>query len=443
MKDPRPSHLFLPPELWFAIFNLATFVPHSLDPDVVDPFVTPRTFGFDTITFALDLREEICSVRSSLHTKSVISRVCWTWHNLAVPLLYEVISIKRDSDVIRLNQLLKQSQIPVSDGSFSHNFSWYTRRFDLALPREHFLADPTVVASLVELIRQFSQLEISYIYLSPKHTGDNRCYTPCDIVDAFRITCSGTLRKLVWQSALEKVQHSLRHGHVAPPSDAAAESFLSLVKSAPNLCTLVYTPFHYKGHYAFINTSASSHKFVFACPTCSKASRNPIESHELFVHPPDDHWDIVAQQDGATQTTYVTAPFHHPITWQLTRGPSEQSGDTARQIILFWHSTLHFAGTRSFVILIQQSPIVRLGLHFGFMQARNAFYRTLREWLAGLALRLPALRVVRIMNGHLVQDLTQKHRTELARIVRGAEGWPFVLEDHLGRRLQVYTRRPW
>ena len=100
---PNGHHLMstsmLPPELWLIVFDLATFVPNAFDAEVHNPFDYPRRLGVGDDTFMIDMRGDLRAIRRASRTKRAIFRVCKTWHALVTPLLYEAVSLVRESNI--------------------------------------------------------------------------------------------------------------------------------------------------------------------------------------------------------------------------------------------------------------------------------------------------------------------------------------------------------
>ncbi|KAA1477704.1 hypothetical protein DENSPDRAFT_844890 [Dentipellis sp. KUC8613] len=81
----EPAIQRTPPEIWYYIFEQATFTAHAFDTGATDPFDIPgASYFFDRVG-----QEEL---RASLATKRALVLVCRRWHALATPLLYEAVS---------------------------------------------------------------------------------------------------------------------------------------------------------------------------------------------------------------------------------------------------------------------------------------------------------------------------------------------------------------
>lgn len=376
----------LPSELWFIVFDLATFTPRCFDPEVADNFTRPNP-DYEMGTFMFDMDNDLRTVREALATKRAISQVCRSWHELVKPLLYEVLSLVRIPNVAPL-----AAQITGSPGiQLDCSFGRYTRRLDIALPYKSF---PAIEDTLRRLIEHLPLLEVSIIHGRDMSLG---------MIKSLAETCTATIRKLVWEN----------EGLL---SDKYAENDLQhlydLISNSRRLVTLLTTRIGIFGtdQYLAITDIAAATSRTFSFPMV-----NPQDQRDVVHHRPG--YALVSFLYNfpilAGDTVFVQYPIH-ASSRHIERLPG------IRKAILYISRsnvlTSRAAGNLPFVL---PSGVTHIGLHFGFTQAESRVYGAIRTLLYRITELGYTPQVVRFLDEQIVADLRREHQEELRRMHDG------------------------
>ncbi|KZV70799.1 hypothetical protein PENSPDRAFT_685228 [Peniophora sp. CONT] len=391
----------LPPELWFNIFDFATFVPHCFDEDVSDPFKRPRRLGVGDATFMIDLRGDLREIRKALRTKRMISRICKAWHYLVVPLLYEALSLVRESNVLALAQQLEPTNIVVNGGprSASPGLGRYTRRLDIC-PSIciSFMLEP----ALLQLICQLPRLEI-FVLRVDSNDGDYH-YTTLRLIEALAATCIGTLRKLIWTISTGSKS--------VPATSRRIEHVYNLVDNAPKLKTVMLPPIFVvkaRKHLIFAEVQTRTDRSFSSPVADSQGDVDLIEGRPGYAYAPLSYGHPTLAGD----TAYVLYPMRF-------RSEYIQRLPDIRKVVLYCRHSEELVDY-SFADHHIGLPkgVTHIGLHFGFT------HRALRKFLGDITGMGYSPQVVRLLDEKIVSDLTRKHRAELRRMVEEESPFSF------------------
>ncbi|KAI0311506.1 hypothetical protein OF83DRAFT_1177505 [Amylostereum chailletii] len=396
----------LPPELWLIIFKMATDVPGILDPDITDPFDEPEPAGLPAgDSYFVGLRHQTRSVRASVRVKSTISRVCQQWHALVIPILYQTLYISRNRHVTSLDQIIWWSI-----HKLGRSYGTYTRRLDIALPREKVFRDSLITIHLIDLIRNLPKLEINTVFLNSR-AGTR---IPPVIAYALRDT---SLRHLRWDCS-------------TIPWD-----FRSFLEGSPHLRTVLVKeqtmawPLGHHVQFASLYEDARN--------KLDGADKHMPSLRQVYIH---RLYSLTAQRiDNLThlfstscpnlRTVYILYDMttFTPILSILGHCPSIQ-----HIIVIFSHRGPFPRG------LTLPSSTTHFGLFFRFDEGSRKSYRDLQECLT--TMEGPGLRAVRLLNRRGVDDWRERHTNRLRECLSKLEGYPWRLEDHCGQPLAVPTQ---
>ena len=188
----RVIYPFIPNEIWLHIFELATYVPGILDPDMHDPFDIPM----DANSRLFYLRSEQSHIRKSLLTKHHIVWVCKLWCALAMPLLYQAVILRQMHGVHSLHAMLMQQRAQENSDEALYGFWVHCADVNLRFDQDGDgnTEDLSVLAKVIRYFPNLCVLAIaSQLFTHP--SGDTMADLLCAMVGA---SCSPQLLKLIW-----------------------------------------------------------------------------------------------------------------------------------------------------------------------------------------------------------------------------------------------------
>lgn len=119
----RNPTLQLPPELWFEIFQFATYIHREATIVPLDPFARKR--------ISTNVMATNCPLLA-LSTRISLVSVCHTWRDIALPLLYRYVAIRSPSRANALLHVLRSSCRPSGgNGAASHCYGHWTRHIEI------------------------------------------------------------------------------------------------------------------------------------------------------------------------------------------------------------------------------------------------------------------------------------------------------------------------
>ncbi|EIM90242.1 uncharacterized protein STEHIDRAFT_166471 [Stereum hirsutum FP-91666 SS1] len=191
---------FLPPEIWYRCFELATYVPTSLNISIQDPFdpsLPPSEYHFPSTDVVVQQTE----LRKSLPIRRSLVLVCKTWNSIATRLLYRSLFIDRTNDLSPLRSTLLASQQNVLSAGLGieHSLGSCTRRVDIVLPSlcDNDGAMKILLEPLADIFSCLPSLRSLFILAC---AGRALRVMPDSIINAIADTCSGTLQRICWDS---------------------------------------------------------------------------------------------------------------------------------------------------------------------------------------------------------------------------------------------------
>lgn len=380
---------YVPPEIWQHILEITTLVSGSLDPAIEDPFdsVEPRQWR-NRLT-KTGIRDEQRAIRDSLITKRYIVRVCKQWHALGMPLLYQSIVVGKARALDPLLDILRRSQDSIGSGDdrdCSHPLGWWTRRFDLLLPKNVPL-EGKAVKNIDEIISLLSNLSIFVLNKMPA-LRNVRTDFPLTM-NTSRVTIDEALH-------LSSLSTMFEEALVADPgSDITSTTFTSF----PAFATFpAFRHLHFRAEF-FVSWHPSRSPYMLAhgaeLTTLYLGCTELFNQHSFLALFSSEHCPRLVHLIIVCQS------------WDLLRG------------------------------LRIPPQVARLGLLCESSQATDAVYNLVFDVLEGVMdPPTPSLRVVRFLNPRGSVDLKDRHRKVLLRGLDWLGRYDLRVEDHEGKDMR-------
>ncbi|TFY57690.1 hypothetical protein EVG20_g8440 [Dentipellis fragilis] len=154
-----------PPEIWFTIFEHATFVPHAFDVNSGDPFdIAGAPLPHDGT-----IQKNLIA---SLSTKRSLVLVCKSWHELAMPLLYQAVAAGSNSSLQSLRNTL--ARFASADPSIRRP---RVHRLDLFRWSPFVLSSKQASANLISIFPYLYDLKIICSHSFPAELADLSSYS--------------------------------------------------------------------------------------------------------------------------------------------------------------------------------------------------------------------------------------------------------------------------
>lgn len=427
----------LPAELLLRIFDLVTFVPHSLDVETADPFVQARQLGFNRLLFPINLQDDVFAVRTSLLTKSIISRVCRQWHSLVQPFLYEILSFNDEQSLVELHERIREHELLQSDGAaeletdsgLELKLQRYTKRLDITLRRPNSLNDQDFESAFSCLVKHLCRLEISIIFSNNQVLGRNRPEIPVYIVEAFHSSCLFTLRKIAWN---------------IPPSAGMIREleepteFYELIEDAPNLSTVVVVPIYCEGRVILFNPLHNSVK------TRSLVSPIPIIPQWRTAEVDPAHPMFVRLTYPSRRQVYHGMSLGQSSIYVYSHIATGSRADLELVTELDIHHYIYFPSSlRLHDLIVLPDSITHLGLQVDLVMWASdldRFVHMLQLYLRWQHQSAPNLLVVRSLCPMFFEAIQESSAAGFRELVLETESWHFRLEDDRGLSLQEWLK---
>lgn len=403
----------IPHEVWLHIFELATFVPGILDPDIHDPFESASPLDEALLPY----RKDALEISQSLATRRALVGVCKLWRALVSPLLYQAVVIRNVRQLEALHGVL------CSTGSHGTTLSSFVRRLDMV--DINFVMEPEVLTTLAPLVGCLSRLRV--LNLQGELHADNRDVAT-RLSETLGANCSSTLQKLIWDVD-------------PPPASAAFGALLARFQKlrtcvvgfhddlADDLCLLDFPAL------PELRFSTLTHSVLpDSCAVSRHAIASPHLTQALFHEIRDVSEHCVEGFLTATGSSLTTAYFL--VYASLASAQCE-------------HLTRFCPRLRHVVLLMADwgwlfqgdeaegpyfSSITHLGLYSSQVNASRKMYQQVFGWLR---FRLPSsVKVVRFLNPDGVAALRRGHfGTLMAALSVLPKG--LRVEDHEGNALGI------
>ena len=198
----------LPPEIWLAIFRLATWSQDMFNPQLMvstgcDTAYREqlREFKRALVSFHLQVVVYILPQFYKV-TKRYLVRVCKSWYSLASPFLFEYIFLGRGRVLASLRDGMLRSEQAVELQELSHTIGWWTQRLDVHI-RDRTDNSGSIMDILADILERLPNLRV----LTFAVVGHGHCafyesnYLPENVIQATN-ACRDTLRLLNWYGGL-------------------------------------------------------------------------------------------------------------------------------------------------------------------------------------------------------------------------------------------------
>lgn len=407
----------IPNEVLLRIFEWAAFVPGALETDVCDPFETLQPLKFD-------MGHHIESLQMALDTKLSLVRVCKRWRTLAMPILYEAVSIHGFDGLFSLCQDLNNPNLqPAPD------LGWWVRRMDLTLNDlvgESEETEDDVLAMIAHALGRLPNLRILVVSIDTSAVEDmdvdddsppNRPIADL-VCDAIGANCMPSLRRLSWESI--------------PRPDGRI--FTTLLGTQPNLRTVMIGgsdgadicpgSLPQLPHLDFITLIHGDDEGHGVSGSASFPTLRQV--HIRWV---DEDFDCIRQflafQAPRLTTSYISL---HETTGDSLYPVLETNCQNLSRLVLFglkWRDFLHEEPMLPF-----PSRVTHLGISCKQTRASDQEYGALFTWI--IARMHQSIRMIRFMDASVSEDLRHRHSGILAHALSQFSGRNIRVEDSEG-----------
>ncbi|KAI6095044.1 hypothetical protein EDD16DRAFT_784423 [Pisolithus croceorrhizus] len=406
----------LPPEIWDQILDVATYVPYSLAPEIME---RSCLIGHP---YNSECR---AALWSALLTKGTIVRVCKQWWYIAIRHLYRAIYIRDARDVLSLRNTLEK----YADGNGTvagvEPLGLWTQRVDIVF-------DDTSTVDEESLAGIFGFLPNLAVFSGTFSSTDSiTCLQPTVIA---LLDCAPSLRVFDW---------SISDDNALEPR--IVRRFEALVKDLPQLHTLNFPSLLQLADGTITNSTLTSvhtlclRDLVREVRWREEEDRIRLNLRELVLYAPprwqELSWRGFFRHYGPYFTSVQLRAISDPGLIPVYLPVVNQMCPNLRRLTLFVpsFSDIPIWGTPASGI----PPIEYLGLSVRRLQCRS-MYETLFSCLAALKEELPTLHVVQLLDRQTVEDLLKYNLPLVSHAVeQGLIGDAFRLVDHDGNLLSV------
>ncbi|KIK17862.1 hypothetical protein PISMIDRAFT_210899 [Pisolithus microcarpus 441] len=404
----------LPPEIWDQILDVATYVPYSFAPEILE---RSCLIGHP---YNSECR---AALWSALLTKGTIVRVCKQWWYIAIRHLYRAIYIRDTRDVLSLrNTLGKYAEGNGTVAGVESLGSW-TQRVDIV-----FDDDSTVdEESLADIFKFLPNLAV---FSGTFSSTDSVTYLQPTIHAL--LGCASSLRVFDWSASDDNVLEP-----------RVLRRFEALVRDLPQLHTLNFPGLLQLADGTITKATLTSvHTLCLRDLVVEGRFRHEEDTtllnlRELVLYTPP-RW----QEPSWRRFLHHYGPYFTSVQLRATSDPGlipaylsvvNQTCPNIRRLTLFVlsFSDIPISATPASDI----PPVEYLGLSVRRLQCRS-MYETLFSSLAILKEELPTLHVVQLLDRQIVEDLLKYNLPLVSRAVeQGLIGDAFRLVDHDGNLL--------
>ncbi|KAI6004740.1 hypothetical protein EDD15DRAFT_1018192 [Pisolithus albus] len=423
-RTTAPARLpHLPPEIWDQILDLATYVPNSFTPEILE---RSCLIGHP---YNSECR---AALWSALHTKSTIVRVCKQWWYIAIRHLYRAIYIRDARDVLSLRNTLGKYAEGNGTVAGVESLGSCTQRVDIVFDDDP-TGDKDSTVDEESLADIFKFLPNLTVFSGTFSSSDSVTYLEPTI--RALLGCASSLRVFDWSASDDTV--------LEPRVLRRVET---LVKDLPQLHTLNFPSLRQLHHDGSITKAVltSIHTLCLrdlVAQNWFRQEEGPahLNLRELVLYIPP-HW----QEPCWRRFLHYYGPYFTSVQLRASADPElipaylsmvNQTCPNIRRLTLFVlsFSDMRISATRAPDI----PPVEYLGLSVRRLQCRS-MYETLFSSLAILKEELPTLHVVQLLDRQIVEDLLRYNLPLVSRAVEeGLIGDAFRLVDHDGNLLSA------
>ncbi|ETW78179.1 hypothetical protein HETIRDRAFT_164154 [Heterobasidion irregulare TC 32-1] len=407
----------IPNEIVLRIFGCATFVPGALEADVSDPFEASQPLKFD-------MGHQIKSLQMALDTKYSLVRVCKRWRTLAMPILYEAVSIHGLDGLYSVYQDLRNPNLQQAP-----DLGWWVRRMDLTLHDlvgEFEEIEDSVLSMIAYVFSRLPNLQILVVSIDTSAVEDmdvdddsppNRPIVDlvCGTIGAH---CMPSLRMLSWES-------EPRPDSGIITALLGKQLYLQTVMigggDGADICPATLPQLPYLDFITLIHGDNEGHGIS---GTASFPALRQV--HIRWI---DEDFDCI-RQFLAFQAPRLTTSY---ISLNETTGDSlypvlEMNCPNLSHLILIglvWRDFLHDEPKLPF-----PSRVTHLGISCKQLRASDQEYINLFTWIIARMHR--SIRIIRFMDASVSEDLRHRHSGILAHALLPFAGSNIRVEDNEG-----------
>ncbi|KAI6037817.1 hypothetical protein EDC04DRAFT_2090701 [Pisolithus marmoratus] len=406
----------LPPEIWDQILDVATHVPYSLAPEILE---RSSLIGHP---YNSECR---AALWSALLTKGTIVRVCKQWWHIAIRYLYRAIYIRGTHDVLSLRRTLQKYAEGNGTVTEVEPLGWWTQRVDIVFDDTCTGVDEEALADIFKFLPNVA------VFSGTFSNADSITYLQ-PTVHALLVGCASSLRVLDWSASDDNV-----------PEARILRRFEGLVKDLPQLHTLNFPGLLQWPNGTITNSTLTSihtlclRDLVGTIRFREQERRSLLNLRELVLYPPprweEPSWRNFLHHYGPYLTSVQLRAISNPGLISVYLPVVNQTCPNLRRLTLF---VLSFSDiSTSDILAFDTPPIEYLGLSVRRLQCRS-MYEILFSALAILKAGLPTLHVVQLLDRQTVEDLLKYNLPLVSQAVEeGLIGNAFRLEDHDGNSL--------
>lgn len=428
----------LPSELWLAIFEHATFTAVGFSTEPPDPFLLPEAQRPST-------EDAVSVLCTALVMKRTLVRVCKAWYALAMPLLYRAIFVGKLHVVPALKATLAASSAAAERTAWKGKgkavpLGMYTRRLDFSVRSEFDVSsegrDRSHFALLASIVAYLPHLQIfmaRYAYWLDQSWGKN---VSVAVASALQRTSAASLRVLEWSNDVQHRRQDVWY------ELAAACPNLRILRSPPRRATTWFG-----GELSSVRISPQAFRQIRSIswsekPDFSEMSQSTVpDANDAPVELLFSYTGKANVSDAVRRSTMLNV--YGPRIHRLVFSASDVTGSLENvvlrtllprcpklvQLVLVLEcENWRMLGGRGRAAEIRlPSSMTHLGLQFIHFPTRESLFWHLMDDL--LAIQMPGLSVLRIMDSRSLQELTSLYTSTFARLKKTMNERGVLVED--------------